>query len=36
MREARLAAPQVLADYFPTSAHNQSNQKAMPLPILDN
>jgi hypothetical protein len=34
MREAPLAPPQVVADYFPISSHNQSNQKAMPLRSL--
>jgi hypothetical protein len=26
----------VFADNYPSLAHNQSNQKAMPLPIFDN
>jgi hypothetical protein len=28
--------PQRFAEDYPHPAHNQSNQKAMPLPILDN
>jgi hypothetical protein len=29
------APPQIVADNFPSPAHNQCNQKAMPLPILN-
>jgi hypothetical protein len=36
MRKAHPPGQKIVADHFPSSAHNQSNQKPTPLLILDN